>query len=461
MAADQPLDLAALAGAIAAAAGRVYPYVCVTPLEASPALVAGADAAGDDTRVFLKLESEQVTGSFKARGAVNKLRSLTPAELERGILTASTGNHGRGVAHALAALPECGPAARERAQIYVPSSVAPVKLAALRALGAPVVIVDSGDCVVSERTARAAAHAAGATFVSPYNDLAVVAGQGTAGAEIASQVATARGIAAAGGSSPAPARRRRPLVVVVPVGGGGLIAGVAGALKLGAWRCASCAGYGAPALVAAAATAPSAPPQPPPPPCHCAHAPRPREVVIIGSQPAVNPCMAQSVAAGRILPEGAFTDEPTLSDGTAGGIEEGSITWDACRYAGLSVADAVAAIAAARAACDEQEQQQQQHHEAAPRLQPLPVRLVDAILTVPEAAVAAGVLAVLDAHHKVVEGAAGTAVGVARRLAAEAPGCLAGCDVVALCCGGNLSTAALGELLQARAAEGGCAVGEA
>lgn len=451
MAAAQPLDMAIIAGAITAAAGRVYPYVRVTPLEASPSLIADAGADAADTRVFLKLESEQVTGSFKARGAVNKLRSLAPEELARGIVTASTGNHGRGVAHALGSLPECGAAARERARIYVPSSVAPVKLAALRALGAPVVIVDSGDCVVSERVARAAAEEEGAKFVSPYNDLAVMAGQGTAGAEIASQVATARGIAAAG--SPAPARRR-PLVVVVPVGGGGLIAGVAGALKLGAWRCAACASYGAPALAAPDAAA--ALPSPPPPPlCHCAHAPRAGEVVVIGSQPAVNPCMAQSVAAGRILPEGAFTDEPTLSDGTAGGIEDGSLTWDACRHAGLTVPAAVEAIAAARAACEQNEGGRPAGTAAATQLQqqpPSPPRLVDAILTVPEAAVAAGVLAVLDGHHKVVEGAAGTAVAVVRRLAAEAPGCLAGCDVVALCCGGNLSTAALGALLAARSA---------
>lgn len=418
------LNYAEFADAVNAALKRVYPYVRKTPLH--------VHAQKSSTTVYLKLESEQVTGSFKARGAVNKILSLADEDLQRGIVTASTGNHGRGVAHALSVLPRCAKITNSR--IFVPSSVAPIKLSALRALGAPVVVCESGDCVAAENEARLVAERDGATFVSPYADTDVAAGQGTAGAELLQQVSLARQmqrarqLAAIDGTTTDFVSVRRPLVVIVPVGGGGLIAGIAAALKLGPGAAAS--------ISACAGTKHSD--------CYCDLVPRAEEIVVIGSQPATNACMAESVAAGRILDEGEYTDGATLSDGTAGGIERGAFTFLACARASLKLEGAHDAVEAARAACASA--------GGADAVESSPtdpsVRLVDAILTVPEDAIAAAMMDVLNAHHKVIEGAAGTAVAIANAHSLEG-GVLAGCDVVAVCCGGNVSTEKLAQVMLA------------
>ncbi len=174
---------------------RIRPYVRETPLEPCPAL---SRATGAD--VSLKLETAQVTGSFKARGALNKLLSLSPPERERGVVAASTGNHALATAHALTLLGISG-------EIFLPASVSRAKLDALESNGARLRLIDDDPGLV-ETIARRAADASGRVYVSPYNDPQVIGGQGTVAVEL-----------------------RRQLVgfdtVLVPVGGGGLIAGIA------------------------------------------------------------------------------------------------------------------------------------------------------------------------------------------------------------------------------------------
>lgn len=176
------------------AARRLEGRVRRTPLERSEAL---SEAAG--VEVWLKLEGMQRTGSFKVRGALNAVASLSAEERARGLVTASAGNHGLGVAFA----------AREmgaRATVFVPASAAATKTRRIARLGAELVRVAG---TYDDAHARAEAHAAetGGVFVHAYSAAAVVAGQGTVGLEIARELPVTR-------------------CVIAPVGGGGLIGGV-------------------------------------------------------------------------------------------------------------------------------------------------------------------------------------------------------------------------------------------
>ncbi len=184
---------------VLAAAERIRGHVRETPVEPSPSL-GEAGGAG----VHLKLENLQITGSFKLRGAMNKLLSLSPGERERGVVAASSGNHGAAVAYGLRAL-GC------RGVVFVPENASPTKVAAIRSYGAEVraAATDSG---ITEVIARRYAEEQGLVYVSPYNDPVIVAGQGTLGVELARQ-------------------RARIDAVFVALGGGGLIAGVGGYLK--------------------------------------------------------------------------------------------------------------------------------------------------------------------------------------------------------------------------------------
>jgi threonine dehydratase len=178
---------------------RIRPYVRETPLEESFVFSQESGA-----RVFLKLESAQVSGSFKARGAFNKLLSLDAAERAAGIVTASTGNHALATAQALATLGIQG-------EIFLPRTASAVKVDALRARGARLRLIDADPGAV-EVAARAHAGETGRVYVSPYNDRQIIGGQGTIAVEIL---------------------KAHPSIdtVIVPVGGGGLIAGIAGFLK--------------------------------------------------------------------------------------------------------------------------------------------------------------------------------------------------------------------------------------
>ncbi len=157
-----------------------------------------------DSDVYIKCENMQVTGSFKLRGAYFKTASLTDEEAKKGVIACSAGNHAQGVA--LAAQKKGIPAV-----ICMPESAPMAKVEATRSYGAEVVLVPG---VYDDAAAKATAlqHEKGYTFLHPFNDEYVMAGQGTVGLEIMEQVKDAE-------------------VVLVPIGGGGLISGVAFAVK--------------------------------------------------------------------------------------------------------------------------------------------------------------------------------------------------------------------------------------
>jgi threonine dehydratase len=154
--------------------------------------------------LHLKLENLQRTGSFKERGALNKLLLLSLAERERGVCTASAGNHAQGVAFHAAAL-------GIRAQIVMPLATPQIKVAATRGFGADVILHGSNYDEACEEALRRCQEE-GRTFIHPFDDVEVINGQGTIGLELLEQVPELE-------------------AVVVPIGGGGLISGVACALK--------------------------------------------------------------------------------------------------------------------------------------------------------------------------------------------------------------------------------------
>ncbi len=182
-----------------AAYQRIKRDIVRTPLEYSSPISRLTGA-----RVFIKWEADQVTGSFKFRGALNKLRTLSAAARRAGVLTASTGNHGLGVVRA---------AAIEKTPVilYLPQTAAPAKIGKLRAAGAAIEF-HGASCEHAEIAARRDAAKAGKAYISPYNDPEVIAGQGTIGLEILEACPEAE-------------------AVFVPIGGGGLIAGIAAYLK--------------------------------------------------------------------------------------------------------------------------------------------------------------------------------------------------------------------------------------
>jgi threonine dehydratase len=231
---------------------RIRPFVRETPLEFSPPLSTG------DGNVYLKLENYQHTGSFKVRGAFNKLLSLS-AEKAKGIVTASTGNHGAAVAYALKTL-------NAKGIIFVPEIASKAKIAKIQRLGSEVRYYGD-DGVLTENYARQFATENNMTYISPYNDEAVIAGQGTIAVELEKQLEQTDNI-------------------LVALGGGGLISGIASYLK---------------------------------------HV-NPKAKVIACS-PQNSAVMMESVKAGRILERPSL---PTLSDATAGGVEANAITFELC-----------------------------------------------------------------------------------------------------------------------------------
>ncbi len=184
---------------IPAAANMIAPHIRRTPVMRVPDL---ENPSGK--RVFLKLESLQITGSFKARGAANRILSLTEAERDRGVIACSSGNHGRAVAYMAGTL-------GISAVICVPNWVDPVKLAGMKKAGARVVL--SGDTYdESEAKTITLAEEESRTFVQPFDDPYVAAGQGTLGLELLEQVTEMD-------------------TLLIPLSGGGLAGGVAYALK--------------------------------------------------------------------------------------------------------------------------------------------------------------------------------------------------------------------------------------
>lgn len=184
---------------IRSAAAQIRPYAVRTPLIESDRL--NALLGG---RVFMKLETLQRTGTFKFRGAYNKISRLTPAEHPGGVVAASSGNHAQGVADAARMM-------GFSAAIVMPAQAPALKIARTKALGAEVIAYDrdSGD---REAIFAEAAQQRGAVKVPPFDDPLIIAGQGTVGLELAEQ-ADALGAA--------------PDLVLAPCGGGGLVSGVA------------------------------------------------------------------------------------------------------------------------------------------------------------------------------------------------------------------------------------------
>jgi len=179
---------------VRAAADRVRPYVVRTPQERSARL---SERSGTD--VWLKLECFQSTGSFKLRGALNALLLLSDQQRRRGVVTASAGNHGLGVARAAQLL-------GIQAAVVVPETASTAKVEALRTSGAELVLAGA-TYDQAEVAGRQLARDRDALFVSAYNDPAVVAGGGTIALEILEDLPQAR-------------------TLIVPAGGGGLIGGV-------------------------------------------------------------------------------------------------------------------------------------------------------------------------------------------------------------------------------------------
>jgi threonine dehydratase len=178
---------------------RIAGHVVRTPLQSSRSLSRQCSAP-----IFLKLENHQTTGSFKLRGATNAILRLNKAARSRGLTTASTGNHGRALAHAAKAL---GARATVCLSMLVPAN----KVEAIRGLGADVRIVGRSQDDAMREVERLVREE-GMCFVPPFDDAAVIAGQGTLGLEIADDLPDMA-------------------LVLVPLSGGGLASGVAAAIK--------------------------------------------------------------------------------------------------------------------------------------------------------------------------------------------------------------------------------------
>ena len=247
--------LDALFEAIKQAHGALRPAVSVTPLTRSARL-----SAQTGCEVLLKCEHLQHTGSFKFRGASNKIRLLPTGQRSNGVIAASSGNHGQALALA-------GKAAGVPVTVYTAASASPYKLEAMRTLGAEVLCLPT-DPLSAELEAARQAKVQGVPFVSPYNDPEVIAGQGTIGMELFEQAPDLD-------------------AVFVAVGGGGLISGIGAALRV---------------------LKPG--------------------TEIIGCWPENDPALEQALKAGEIIEVDA---RETLSDGTAGGIEPGSISFPLCQ----------------------------------------------------------------------------------------------------------------------------------
>ena len=299
------------------AADRIHPHIRETYFDRSFSFSELLNG-----NVWFKLENNQVTGSFKARGALNKLLSLTDTEKNMGVVSASTGNHGAAVAYAAGEL-------NIKCTIYVPNDASPAKLSNMKNFGARVETFGN-DCVEAEKRARDVSVSTGETYVSPYNDRYVIAGQGTLGFEIASQCDHLD-------------------TIIVSVGGGGLIGGTASYLR-SIWP----------------------------------------DIKVIGCSPENSAVMIHSINAGKVLD---MESKPTLSDGTAGGVEMDSITFPICRD------------------------------------------MIDESILVTEDEIKEAMVMYMKHEHQLIEGAAGTAVAALIKKKED----LKGKNVGVVICGGNIS----------------------
>ena len=276
-----------------------------------------------DGEVYFKLENQQFTGSFKARGALNKILTLNESGKSiSSVISASTGNHGAAVAYAARQ-------AKIECNIYVPEGSSKAKLSNMKNYGATINIFGS-DCVEAEAKAREVSEKNQVPYVSPYNDFHIVAGQGTTGAEIKSQA-------------------NELDAIIISIGGGGLMAGTASFLK-SVWP----------------------------------------NIKVIGCSPSNSAIMIHSMEAGKIL---ELESLPTLSDGTAGGVEQESITFPLC------------------------------------------CKLVDETILISEKEIRDAMVLYIENEHQLLEGAAGTAVAALIKMKDK----LKGKRIGVVICGGNIA----------------------
>ncbi|XP_076054190.1 L-threonine ammonia-lyase-like isoform X2 [Oratosquilla oratoria] len=316
MAAFQQVSKEALAAMTEEAKKRTSGHLKETPLQYSPVI-----SADTGVYVYLKLESEQVGGSFKARGAFNKASVLASKGIRR-VITASTGNHGIACTLAMNSYGiEC--------RVVIPTTADPEKKRKLEENGGHLLQLgaEGGE---SETHARSLADLENIFYVSPYNDYDIMAGQGTVALEILKQLPSVDAIFAS-------------------VGGGGLIGGIAAYIKTKKPQC-----------------------------------------KVYGCSPEMSKVMHESVKAGVIVNEESYE---TLSDGTAGSVEEDAVTLPVCKD------------------------------------------FVDEWVLVTEEEIAYEIFYCLKNHNKTVEGAAGVALAAVRKCRAQ----LKGQRVVAVMCGANIS----------------------
>ena len=300
-------------------------YIRKTPLDHSPSLSELING-----EVYLKLENVQKTGSFKFRGAISKITSLNSDQRNKGVVTASTGNHGAAVSLAMKILDVNG-------KIVVPKNIARNKLENIKKLGG-IVEFYGKDCIESEFRAQEISKESGSAYISPYNDPDIVAGQGTIAVELDNQLNNID-------------------EVIVSVGGGGLISGIGGYLKQV---------------------------QP--------------KVQMVACSPKNSCVMYESLNAGRILD---LPSKQTLSDSTAGGVEEGSITFDICK------------------------------------------EIIDNFVLVTEKEIASGIRTAINDDHQLIEGSAGAAIAALFKRKKT----LIGKRVVIIICGGNINSTTLHKVI--------------
>ena len=284
-----------------------------------------------DGEVYFKLENQQFTGSFKARGALNKILALNESGKSiSSVISASTGNHGAAVAYAARQ-------AKIECNIYVPEGSSKAKLSNMKNYGANINIFGS-DCVEAETKAREVSEKNQVPYISPYNDFHIVSGQGTVGAEIKSQA-------------------NELDAIIISIGGGGLMAGTASFLR-SVWP----------------------------------------NIKVIGCSPSNSAIMIHSMEAGKIL---ELQSLPTLSDGTAGGVEQESITFPLC------------------------------------------CKLVDETILISEKEIKDAMVFYIENEHQLIEGAAGTAVAALIKMKDK----LKGKKIGVVTCGGNIAIDTLKQVI--------------
>ena len=284
-----------------------------------------------DGEVYFKLENQQFTGSFKARGALNKILTLNESGKSiSSVISASTGNHGAAVAYAARQ-------AKIECNIYIPEGSSKAKMSNMKNYGATINIFGS-DCVEAEAKAREVSEKNQVPYVSPYNDFHIVAGQGTMGAEIKSQA-------------------NELDAIIISIGGGGLMAGTASFLR-SVWP----------------------------------------DIKVIGCSPSNSAVMIHSMEEGKIL---ELESLPTLSDGTAGGVEKESITFPLC------------------------------------------CKLVDETILISEKEIKDAMVFYIGNEHQLLEGAAGTAVAALIKMKDK----LKGKKIGVVICGGNIAIDTLKQVI--------------